>query len=982
MVSIELNSNARESASRMTGKMIATAWSVLCFCFCLSASAAEEPEVHLEGWGFTIETIDNGTTSFGNRTYVFRNVPELIRGWNYARLHGGENLAAYSATPDRNGYLHVVTASGLPGTDMLGWEEIESGDFHYTDGGSTALQLFRKQVEAGESVPVPQGNWTGGMVVAPGLTGQAREPERDDSTVPGTVVAHRRQATGIFIGSPGLAVLDEGVYLAKYDAFGPGSTEGQSAVTHFFRSEDFGVTWKEIYAIQGLFWASVFVHEGAVYVLGTDRLYGNTVIYRSDDGGFSWTAPTDASDGLLYSGLYHTAPMPVVIHNGRIWRAMETADNGTTWGKRFGAFMMSAPVGADLLKGGSWVRSNVLYRDASWLNGEFGGWLEGNAVVDRGGKILTILRVDRFRGETAAVVRVSDDGETATFDSAKDFINFPGGATKFTIRYDDRSDLYWALANYVPPIHRGRNAAATRNTLALVSSSDLRKWEVRSILIYHPDVSKHGFQYVDWHFEGNDIIALSRTANDDGLGGARNYHDANYLTFHRFSGFRELSMGDSVVNPEELGISDSELNEQAGHWRFDETEEGSAVVNSAPGEPVSGVRIGAVEIGQAGIAGGAYRFAGGARVDTRRSDWVPGTSDFSLFAWVLTTSSHSTQGHVVSNNAGSAIGRSNLTVIDGKAMYFLGGGPNLLLMGETRVDDGKWHHLGVTRAGDVFTLWVNGRAEASANSTTTVGQQTSWVIGSRPGGGFPFDGLIDDVGVWREKALPPEEISVIGGLGRIGFSLSARDDRAAIGLMFETGGGAVRTGNWKWRRTTDFPLAADGSVPGRGKPYEGVDGAVYVILSGTEGAWEGVLAEKVEPWTYARWVATHFAGEGAEDPEVVGPLATPAGDTVVNLLKYAFGLAPEEPATIGALIDLDRPTEGLVVSFARLKEASDLTYVVEVSSDLRVWAFGPEVTETIRVEDRGEVEQVVVRATSMAASSPMVFVRVRVVLVN
>jgi hypothetical protein len=36
---------------------------------------------------------------------------------------------------------------------------------------------------------------------------------------------------------------------------------------------------------------------------------------------------------------------------------------------------------------------------------------------------------------------------------------------------------------------------------------------------------------VDWQFDGNEIIAATRTA----LNGAHNFHDANHLTFHRFA---------------------------------------------------------------------------------------------------------------------------------------------------------------------------------------------------------------------------------------------------------------------------------------------------------------------------------------------------------------------------------------------------------------------------------------------------------------
>ena len=40
--------------------------------------------------------------------------------------------------------------------------------------------------------------------------------------------------------------------------------------------------------------------------------------------------------------------------------------------------------------------------------------------------------------------------------------------------------------------------------------------------------------------------AARRTACDDGLGGAHNQHDANFITFHRIAGFRDLTMEDSA----------------------------------------------------------------------------------------------------------------------------------------------------------------------------------------------------------------------------------------------------------------------------------------------------------------------------------------------------------------------------------------------------------------------------------------------------
>ncbi len=58
------------------------------------------------------------------------------------------------------------------------------------------------------------------------------------------------------------------------------------------------------------------------------------------------------------------------------------------------------------------------------------------------------------------------------------------------------------------------------------------------MILHHDDVAKHGFHYVDWQFDGDDLIAVSRTGFDDDKGGAHSAHDANYLTFHRVEGFR------------------------------------------------------------------------------------------------------------------------------------------------------------------------------------------------------------------------------------------------------------------------------------------------------------------------------------------------------------------------------------------------------------------------------------------------------------
>jgi hypothetical protein len=369
-----------------------------------------------------------------------------------------------------------------------------------------------------------------------GLQTPARAPFAD---VPGVIIDHSPAVTRQYIGSPSIAVLPNGEYVVSHDLFGPGSTRDR---THILASSDRGKTWTRRAEIIGQWWSTLFCHRGALYIMGTSRENGYAVIRRSRDGGRTWTEPTDHEHGLLLNdGAYHCAPVPVVVHRGRIWRAMEDQKGPAGWGRCFGAMVLSAPERSNLLNAANWTHTSRIGYDPSWLNGTFGGWLEGNVVVTPDGALVNILRVESpDYEERAAMITISRDGKIASFDPSTGFIAFPGGAKKFTIRYDRRSGHYWSLANWVPPDKRTGKPASTRNTLALIRSRDLRQWEVRAVILEHPDPLSHGFQYVDWLVEGSDIIAVCRTAYDDGMGGANNFHDANFMTFHRVPNFRDL----------------------------------------------------------------------------------------------------------------------------------------------------------------------------------------------------------------------------------------------------------------------------------------------------------------------------------------------------------------------------------------------------------------------------------------------------------
>jgi hypothetical protein len=290
--------------------------------------------------------------------------------------------------------------------------------------------------------------------------------------------------------------------------------------------------------------------------MGTSQQYGSIVIRRSIDNGFTWTHPADERSGLLFRGgprrafpNYHCAPVPILIQHGRIYRAFEdnVADN---WPAGFQALVLSAYIDADLLNASSWTMSNKLPFEPAWLEETWGpissaGWLEGNVVADQKGDLWNILRVNaKQTGNSAwslwnkaAMIRITHQGRQLAFDPQSGFIDLPGAHSKFTIRRDPLTGSYLTLSNGVAD----GTASTNRSTLSLYRSTDLRHWQHCSTLLQDDTglsnehaAQQVGFQYVDWQFDGKDIIYLVRMAYKN----AHNYHDANRITFHRIRDFR------------------------------------------------------------------------------------------------------------------------------------------------------------------------------------------------------------------------------------------------------------------------------------------------------------------------------------------------------------------------------------------------------------------------------------------------------------
>jgi hypothetical protein len=413
------------------------------------------------------------------------------------------------------------------------------------------------------------------------------------------VVSSLPESSARYLGSPSLLRLRSStVLLASHDLFGAGTSRGQS--TAFVRrSADNGSTWADAGTpaapaqISSMYWATLFQRPadpaGTVYLLGVSNdgdaagAPAQAAISRSTDSGATWSSPAT----LLTRGAvsFSTGPTPVVLVGGRLWRALER-NVGAGWASGYSSCVLSARADApDLLDAAAWTLSGELpfssvaasvpahWRDPA-VASNF-GWLEGGTVDDGNGGVAVLLRVNSLpAANKAALLTLAAPNATPAFAGWVE--PFPGGMTKFSVRRDAVTGLFVTLANNVsdasvtlPPSCAALPAptgplpccgfisacttapptclwchAVSRNVLTLsVSDSLADGWRVVKTVLYDdtgiPAFMSElltGFQYVEWQFDGDDIIYNARA----GYRGANNYHNANRHLYGVVEGWRGL----------------------------------------------------------------------------------------------------------------------------------------------------------------------------------------------------------------------------------------------------------------------------------------------------------------------------------------------------------------------------------------------------------------------------------------------------------
>ena len=199
--------------------------------------------------------------------------------------------------------------------------------------------------------------------------------------------------------------------------------------------------------------------------------------------------------------------------------------------------------------------------------------------------------------------------------------------------------------------------------------------------------------------------------------------------------------------------------------------------------------------------------------------------------------------------------------------------------------------------------------------------------------------------------------------------------------------GGPSSGSLYFDEATHTPTAEDDSPRAAAVQYDGDYRLVYLAFP-----FETITAEPVRNDLLARsleffgvhlapfdaWRAEQFTEAELSDPSVSGDTASPAGDGIPNLVKYAMGLDPRTPSR-DAMPGAAMVDGHLTLSYTRRTLAPDVDYVVEVSENLRDWFSGNEYVEEVEANEQGNRIHVTVRDREPAKGNTRSFIRLRVV---
>ena len=127
------------------------------------------------------------------------------------------------------------------------------------------------------------------------------------------------------------------------------------------------------------------------------------------------------------------------------------------------------------------------------------------------------------------------------------------------------------------------------------------------------------------------------------------------------------------------------------------------------------------------------------------------------------------------------------------------------------------------------------------------------------------------------------------------------------------------------------------------------------------------------PTPWQEWRADHFTPTNLANLSLSGSTPDPDKDGIENLMEYALGLNPNSASPLSQRItnDLDS-NQYLRLTITKNPNATDVLYIVEVSSDLLNWSS----TSTVILQNTSTTLQV--RDTQAMSAANRRFMRLRI----
>jgi len=150
--------------------------------------------------------------------------------------------------------------------------------------------------------------------------------------------------------------------------------------------------------------------------------------------------------------------------------------------------------------------------------------------------------------------------------------------------------------------------------------------------------------------------------------------------------------------------------------------------------------------------------------------------------------------------------------------------------------------------------------------------------------------------------------------------------------------------------------------------------------NGTNGANLGYVdMTPIIASAYDWWNRGWFTESQLADPSVSGDFANPAGDGIVNLLKYALGLNPTNGTVNGLPTAAVSSNNYLTLTYRQNKQATDISYAVEACGSLVPNSWSTNGLVVISQADSNTYWSVTVRDSVPMTNAVSRFMRLKVI---